>query len=160
MNDHAKPRPMPKRSKAFGVGKEMPGALYVHRSCVPAGGLMHSVDQVVKLCGLNWYEFDVVKISLKNDNISFVWCEDFDKQAEPVISRILTVGTKGPTYREYGDIVYHHKWLMVYDDYLGFDVEESKRRSAKICAIPGLDYSRCGKLSIWKEIIAAHGLDD
>lgn len=138
----------------------MPGAVYIHRDYIPTGELMTRVEAAVKLCGLNLSEFDVVKISLTNENISFVWCEDFDGQAEPVISRVLTIGKGAPTYREYGNIVYHHKWLMVADDYAGFDIEVSKIRTAKICAIQGLDFNRCGKLSVWQEIAQVHGLND
>ena len=29
-----------------------------------------------------------------------------------------------------GLVIYHHKWMFVDDDYNGFDIQESKRRSS------------------------------
>lgn len=36
------------------------------------------------------------------------------------------------------------------DDYSGFDVEESKRRSAAWLALPNVDKSRIGRSSYWQ----------
>ena len=47
--------------------------------------------------------------------------------------------------------IYHHKWLFVAEDYAGFDVEESKRRSQQWIALEGVDRSRIGRKRYWEQ---------
>jgi len=47
--------------------------------------------------------------------------------------------------------IYHHKWLFVADDYGGFDVDESKRRSLAWMSLPDIDKSRIGRKSYWED---------
>jgi hypothetical protein len=47
--------------------------------------------------------------------------------------------------------IYHHKWLFVDDDYDGFNLEVSRRRSETWTQIPDIDNSRIGRRSYWLE---------
>jgi hypothetical protein len=79
---------------------------------------------------------------------------DFDTAPEPTIGTIIAVKTDGSCRRTAAPsdpFIYHHKWLFVDDDYDGFDVEESKRRSVAWLALPDVDKSRIGRRSYWRQ---------
>ena len=47
--------------------------------------------------------------------------------------------------------IYHHKWLFVKDDYKGFDVEESKKRSIKWLSVSDkINMSKIGYKNYWE----------
>jgi len=52
-----------------------------------------------------------------------------------------------------GPYLYHHKWLMVGDEYTGFDLPESQRRSLAWVALDGIDRSRIGRKSYWTSVV-------
>ena len=52
--------------------------------------------------------------------------------------------------------IYHHKWMMVSDDYHGFNVDEAKKRSEKIEEVIkkySIDKKRIGYKTYWKEVV-------
>lgn len=55
--------------------------------------------------------------------------------------------------------IYHHKWLFVDDNYPGFDVEESKERSAAWMALPDVDKSLIGRASYWNAEVVPRLMD-
>lgn len=96
----------------------------------------------------------MVKLTVANRSVSFVQVPDFDISPEPVIGAIITVKTDGCCRRMEAPrdpFIYHHKWLFVKDDYDGFDVQESKRRSAAWLPLPKIDKSRIGRKSYWEK---------
>jgi hypothetical protein len=143
--------PLPKRSKRYGVGKEIGGAVYVHRKYEYVFG--SAVEEARKHLPPD-FAYTVVKLTLANKSVSFVEVADFDTDPEPTIGTIIAVKTDGSCRRMAAPsdpFIYHHKWLFVDDDYDGFDIEESKRRSAAWLALPNVDKLRIGRRSYWRE---------
>ncbi len=140
---------VPKRSHRFGVGKEIGGAVYVHRTAedvLPRAALSRAKEH----CPAD-FEYHVVKYDYRRGIVSFVRSSDFDQSPEPSVEQVVTVYPDGRTVRRcYRDPpIYHHKWLFVRDDYDGFDVAESRTRSERIMALKGVDHSRIGKRQYW-----------
>jgi len=46
--------------------------------------------------------------------------------------------------------IYHHKWLFVTPMYMGFNVEDSVRRSRQWMSRPGIEYSKIGYKKYWE----------
>ena len=85
-----------------------------------------------------------------------------DAESEPGIAGLVTVRACGTLQRRGTSSdppIHHHKWLCVGDDYTGFDVEESKRRSAAWLALPDVDKSRIGRRGYWQTQVVPR-LDD
>ena len=142
---------LPSRSKRLGVGKDIGGAIYVHRSY--ADRLGDVFDNALRHVPQG-FDYDVIKHNRQTDAISFVQVTDFDSADEPTVGEILIVTPNGetkrrspPTARE----IYHHKWLFVDDDYTGFDVAHSKSRSAAWIALANVDRKRIGRKRYWEE---------
>ena len=102
------------------------------------------------------FDYTVVKYSFRTDNVTFVASPDFDTSPEPIAGDHWMVSADGATrFRSAlsDPYIYRHKWLMVSDDYQGFDVEESKERSGCWLALPHIAKSRIGWKSYWERIV-------
>jgi len=142
--------PLPKRSKRYGVGKEIGGAVYVHRKYERVFGL--ALEAARRYLPPD-FPYTVVKLNLANESFSFIEVADFDTASEPTIGTVIVVKTDGSCRRMrplIDPFIYHHKWLFVADDYDGFDVEESKARSRAWMALTDIDRTRIGKRSYWQ----------
>lgn len=142
---------VPKRSRKYGVGKDIGGALYVHRSVeevLPSDALRTAKSKLPV-----GYSYQVVKFHERKGVFSFVRVPDFDSESEPGIEESISVLPDGTVQRRSlgGDVIYHHKWLFVRDDYKGFDVEASKRRSTDIAALTDVNPLRIGRRQYWEE---------
>jgi hypothetical protein len=142
---------LPSRCKKYSVGKEIGGALYVHRSYE---GLL---PEPVKIAAENLptdFDYDVVKFVEKESCVSFVVCPDFDSADEPIVGDIVRIASNGSQqfFRQQADpFIYHHKWLFVMDDYAGFDVRKSKSRSITWLGLHDVDVKRIGRRSFWND---------
>ncbi len=142
---------LPKRSK-YGVGKAIGGCIYVHKQymndVIPSDILEHGIKLIGK------FPYTILKYNPKTNAISFIESLDFDTSPEPAVGRAWLVKPDSimpKTINPPSDPwIYHHKWLMVKDDYKGFDVEESKQRSLQWMA-HSPDSSRIGKQSYWND---------
>jgi len=140
---------LPKRSK-YGVGKSMVGHIYVHakymNDVIPDDLLQRGLTMA------NNFPFTILKFNPKTGYISFIESPDFNSSPEPIVGRSLLVKPDSDSSKIINPPadpwIYHHKWLMVKDDYSGFNVEESKNRSRKWMSLKP-DTSRIGKLSYW-----------
>ena len=97
--------------------------------------------------------FDVIKYDKASGDFTFIRSKDFNTAPEPTVGDAVLVRKDGSTkvMKQKSDPqIYHHKHLFVKPDYKGFDVEASKRRSERIEKL-GVDKSRIGTLSYWKE---------
>jgi hypothetical protein len=140
---------LPKKSKKYGVGKEIGGAVYLHRSCEEILG-----DSVARAKASlpDDFEYAVVKLNLKTKAVSFIESSDFDFSDEPTVGASIIVHPDGRTRRRKQATdpeIYHHKWLFVQDDYGGFDVELSRARSQLWIDLPDLNKRKIGKKSYW-----------
>ena len=151
--DCSRELPLPKRSKRYGVGKEIGGAVYVHRKYECVFGSV--VEEARKHLPPD-FSYTVVKLTLANKSVSFVEVADFDTAPEPTIGTIISVKTDGSCRRiaaPSDPFIYHHKWMFVKDDYDGFDVDESKTRSRAWIALTDIDRTRIGKKGYWQNTV-------
>lgn len=142
---------LPKRSKRFGVGKEIGGAVYLHRQYESKLG--DAVQEAKRKLPVD-FDYQVVKYNFRAGSFSFIQSRDFDSAPEPTVGDIVTVDSVGVIRRRYqasDPEIYHHKWLFVADDYQGFDVEKSKQRSLRWTKVKDIDRKRIGKKSYWQE---------
>lgn len=139
----------PKRSKRFGIGKEIGGAVYVHRDYEIVLG--PSIENAKSRLPVP-YDYDIVKFGLRDNNVSFIWCPDFDTNPEPYISQVYLVKSDGSARfvtQPRDPSIYHHKWMFVAPDYGRFDVTASEERSRKWLSIPNIDKSKIGRRNYW-----------
>lgn len=142
---------LPKRSKRYGVGKEIGGNVYVHRDYETLLGpeIMMARSYLPPDFG-----YTVVKLNLKTRALTFSVSPDFNTAAEPVVGKQLLVRGDGSTHMREppaDPYIYHHKWLFVAKDYDGFDVEASVRRSIAWMSLSDVDKSLIGRASYWNE---------
>lgn len=134
------------------VGKDIGGRTYVHQtyeSTIP------NIEWAKSKIGD--FQYEVVIHDRKSGAISFSQSPDFDTSPEPIKGYSLTVFPDGkvrPRLKRRDPEIYHHKWLMVRDDYPGFDVQESKDRSDWWTSLEGIDRSRIGRKSFWDASLA------
>lgn len=101
----------------------------------------------------------VVRYDAVKDEVCLIECLDFETAEEPVVGRSLSIPMNGEwkiTNPPKNPLIYHHKWMFVKDDYEGFDVKESKKRSIWWKSQMGRDRylsNRIGRLSFWQSWI-------
>lgn len=108
------------------------------------------------------YIYDVIKYDKRTKNVSLIECKTWDILNEPIVGdshcyridgtvRLVKGGTK----------VYHNKWQFVSNDYVGFSVEESKRRTKEWNKINGIKLlkSKIGNKDFWYKLLYENGLE-
>lgn len=112
------------------VGKKMIDCLYIHKSAIDTLTKEEFNLYKEKLKYIDNFEFDIIKISLKKEEVSFIQSIDWDILNEPSVGDSICVKKDGSIKKTKGsNLIYHHKWMFVKDDYTGFSVEDSKKRS-------------------------------
>lgn len=148
-----------KRSATYGIGKQMADAVYVHiqyEHVLPQGPL----TKAKKLLPIK-FVYNIVKYNQGEKKISFIYSPDFDKANEPLVGPYVVVHFDG-TIRQYPNkrsepMVYHHKWLMVGEDYTGFSIEKAKKRSADTYDLHVNKY-KIGYKSYWDGVLRRNSL--
>lgn len=154
---------LPKRCKKYGgVGKFIGGNLYIHRDYTHRlTGIAKCIfDEIHPYLHKN-FDYDMVKINFKQETVTFIKSPDFDYSDEPISGNGVMIrlnGSEKHIHEADDPWIYHHKWLFVDDDYDGFDVEESKRRSERWLSLPNLDMTRIGKQLYWKKLMKEYNL--
>lgn len=122
-----------------GVGKQMIGCKYIHISAVDTLPMSEKtlVEKAIEKIGPFSHDIDIiVKICIKESQVSFIESPDWKTASEPSIGYIR--GFKGLLEENQTPYkraplkdpqIYHHKWMFVKDDYQGFDVKESMKWS-------------------------------
>ena len=144
---------LPVRCRRYGVGKEIGGAVYMHKSYAH---LLGERIETAKASLPQGFCYSVVKFIPATNAVSFIDSPDFDVTSEPIVGDLWTVSTDGPAKlrkRLADPFIYHHKWLFVADDYAGFDVLESKERSLTWLSLPTIDFRRIGRRSYWTDVV-------
>ena len=142
---------LPRRDSRFCTGKKMGSKVCIHKQyarCIPGA------KEAAKKAGIG--DYDIIRYDPKDESYSFIQSPDFDSSPEPVVGRSALLKGKTVTYRPplKDPFIYHHKWLMVKDDYPGFDVEESKERSREwMKHIEKGESSKIGRKSYWEKNI-------
>lgn len=138
-----------KRSK-YGVGKQIGGALYVHVD------YLHDIpfdfsDYIEVL-----YQFDqdfyynVIKWDKKRGNVTFFCSPEFDTVDEPSAGNYVIIKKDFTARKAYTSQIWHHKWLWVRDDYKGFDIEASFKRSRLWLQLPDIEFAKIGNKEYWQ----------
>ena len=135
-------------------GKKMPNGYYVHKKYIYVLENLYDIDvsQYIKKIPAG-FQYTIVKYNTKTRDITFTYSPDWDTADEPIVGDAILVRKDGSTrfIKQHKDPwIYHHKWMFVADDYVGFDVEKSKQRSKEWVSIPGINKSKIGKLSYWE----------
>lgn len=121
---------MYKAIRKLKAGKIMMNCLYIHKSAIHT---LNGQDMKLYLNKLKYvtdFEYDIIKINYKTSVVSFVQSSDWDSSDEPTVGDMITVQADNTIrYNKSRNLIYHHKWMFVEDNYTGFDVEASKRRS-------------------------------
>ena len=142
------------------VGKLMGSNLWVHRAYADLILPSELINTKNPFRAEPDFPFDVVRFDRKTWDVCLIEAPGFDHEDEPVIGRSLLIPwSDGPlklTSPSKNPLIYHHKWMFVADDYSGFDVMTSKRRSIWWKSQMGTDRSlssRIGRLSFWNSWI-------
>lgn len=128
--------------------KKIGNCLYVHKSNVKE--LYDSIRDdcmfpfivvTVELHNKYGLKYEVIKYDKRNKKISFIESPDWNISYEPyisysVVTDINTGNVKVISGRKTNPQIYHHKWMFVADDYKGFDIEASKKRSEMLMSNP------------------------
>lgn len=140
----------------FNVGKRIGGRIYLHKSVeclLPREKLLLAKSRIP------YFDYDVVSFHEKSGDFTFTKCQDFDKQREPVIvsqMRVSEIGVVKSITQPEDPRIYHHKWTFVSDDYLGFDVEESKKWTEHWQQFVSREQkARIGSFSYWNKLISS-----
>ena len=116
------------------VGKVVMSCLYIHKSAMDTLSQKKSelVSETLRILYLQEKDFsyDIIKIDLKNKRVSYIQSLDWDLSSEPSVGRSCIVSADGKvSFREPSNLIYHHRWYFVKEDYSGFDVHEARRWS-------------------------------
>lgn len=148
-----------KRDSWFGVGKRIGGNLWLHKSYadeVINQDLFRGAESKLP----DWFDYDVIRVSRDQSEICFICSPDFDSSNEPLVSDSFKVkvieGREAKilshTKLQKDPLIYHHKWIFVKDDYSGFSVSDSKKRSLEWKIALGVSRSlssKIGRMSFW-----------
>ena len=171
--------PPPSTTRAAATAPRAPGKvvnteLWVHRDYVDRikqrdDGYLWDTNKIAMAARFlpKTWRYNVVKMHKAGRTVSFIQSPDFDTANEPAVKASLSVDSVDGTTTRYGapidPYIYHHKWLMVGDDYMGFDVTGAKDRSRRwqeaSKRVP-LDKTRMGKRSFWENWLAQAGIPE
>jgi hypothetical protein len=144
------------------VGKVMGHDHYIHKSydhVLPQDELNKAKGQLPKD-----FEYTAIKHNKKEGSFSFIHSPDFDTAHEPTVGDSIKVHANGKsklTKQSNPPKVWHHKHQWVKDDYTGFDVEESKKRSKEWKDKMGVnkaESSRIGSKTYWHDWLHRNGM--
>ena len=137
--------------------KKIGSNIYLHVTAVEIGSEAHKLVVEASKYIPSVFNPVILKINQKGKEVSFIACDDWDENPEPIVgdSYKVNVDTGKVTYRkarEKNPQIYHHKWMFVNEDYTGFDMEESKARSEAWQNLDiEFDKKKIGNLDYWKE---------
>jgi len=125
------------RRGSHGVGKVLDKNKWVHRTVLPSlpEKEQNLVNKALDVLGIQLPPPDIdiiVKINISEGLVTFTHSRDWKTATEPICGDMVGVKdlySDRPTVfhlKQKGvPNIYHHKWMFVGDDYLGFDVKEA-----------------------------------
>jgi hypothetical protein len=146
--------------RAKPVGKKVGKAVYAHRDyegeIVPEDVLSRALKVLEKESPEMAKNYNAVKYDTGEKAVTFQHSPDFDEADEPTVGDSVKIRTNGGvsvTKQKQDPQIWHHKWMWVSDDYRGFDVPASMKRSLQWFKKlkPG-ESSRIGTKSFWDKI--------
>ena len=150
------------------VGKRVGSDVWMHKDY--AGEILKNDGYNVKKAQLpKDFDFTIVRFNKKSGDMAFIESPDFDSANEPLVGKSIVVSENDDGFNikvtepsRDNPFVYHSKWTMVKDDYSGFDVELSKKRTLAWKSIIGVDKSitsRIGRLKFWEDFLNKNKLE-
>lgn len=145
------------------------GCKYVHKSNLKELSkedieLFIRCEDILKRKNFDVYvNYVVVKIDSENSSVSFIESDDFDTVYEPTVGdahRITSDGEYKVSKKKKNPQIYHHKHYFVSDNYRGFNVEESKKRS-KVWEekMTDINKRKIGYKDYWTECLNRYGME-
>lgn len=153
-----------KRDSKYNLGKKMGNQLWFHKSY--ADEIIDSLDfdKALSLLPKN-FNYEIIRYNEQQNEIAFIECNDFNDSNEPIVGascRINLDNKEIKINKQPNDpLIYHHKWTFVKDDYKGFDVQESKKRSLEWKIVLGVNKeisNKIGRLSFWDNWLKENNL--
>lgn len=139
---------LPTRAMPYEVGKRIGHSVYFHKHYIHLIPIAHYAEFYLPFN----FKYTLVKYNEDTKNTTFIICDDFDTNHEPIMGEAILINVNGDTKHikpPKDPWIYHHKWLMVTPDYTGFNVNESIDRSLSWINLD-IDKSRIGKKSYWE----------
>ena len=148
--------------------KRVGTCLYVHKSNIKelieklSSENLNILENVLNFHKENLdFIFDIVKINIKNGNVSLIASPTWDILNEPIVEDSLCFKSDG-TFKviKGGTKLYHHKWQFVSEDYKGFNVNQSKQRSKEWGSIPEINSnkSKIGNKDYWYTLLKKYNI--
>lgn len=112
--------------------KRIGGKFYCHKNYISNFDPL-IVDRAMKWLEVAQKEFGNFEWNCfreKYNSVAFQFSPDFDSADEPEVTKTYAVLNGVATLRQTRNIIWHHKWMWVDEDYKGFDYAASKARSA------------------------------
>ena len=140
-----------KKSRKYGVGKQVGNTIYLHKSVeekLPNDILISAKEKLTQS-----FNYDIVKYDEGNGNVTFISSPDWNYSDEPIVGDAILIrgdGTERFIKQKSSPQIYHHKWLFVNDDYSGFNTEESKNRSISWLKVPNIEFNKIGYKNYWE----------
>ena len=110
----------------YPVGKNIGGAIYFHKDYISRQPkeLQDIYNKAINKLPKD-FNFKTIKYDYSNKNIRFEEAPDFDTAREPKVGKNITITPEGDVGKiKDSDLIYHHKWTWVDNDYPGFDVKK------------------------------------
>lgn len=155
----SKEHDIPQRYSKTGVGKYIGGNLYVHKNYTEVFSESYNVALNYLKDNAPNFVFDIVKFNQEKNTYSFISSPDFDTKDEPTVGDSIQIDSSGNlklTKQKKDPQIYHHKWSFVKNDYSGFSVENSIKRSIEWKSVLGKNKelsSKIGTSSFWNETL-------
>lgn len=155
------------RANKGNIGKKIGNQIWLHKDYIEEVMSKKDYEDFKRNLPEN-YQFNILRYDAKNNEIAFINSPDFDSSQEPLVGQSLRVKKFENNFEiskiqesPKNPLIYHHKWLFVKDDYKGFDINESKKRSIEWKEKLGVDRtltSKIGRLSFWNNWLKENNL--
>jgi len=158
-----------KRDPKLGVGKKMGYQIWLHKDYAESLMSINAYESFKKELPSN-FKYELLRWDEKAKELAFISSPDFDTSNEPLVGLMHKVKIVENSF-ELGKpqnppkdpLIYHHKWTFVKDNYQGFSVDESKKRTIEWKSKLGVDKtvsSKIGRLSFWNNWLKENNLTD
>lgn len=150
--------------------KKVVSCLYFHKTNTPAIMAQESwfdkaLGKAIMFMEKNKYPWEVIKLNNKDRRFSLINAIGWNKLYEPIVGDSYIFDEDGYFVKTVkgNKQVYHQKHLFVADDYTGFDIQESIKRTQIIEALPEIKgtkgiKSKISSLYFWNEFRSRNNL--
>ena len=112
----------------YQAGKHIGSKIYVHKkykwAVLPEKELCDALD--ILKAELPDFKFNCICYDNKKNIMRFDEAPDFDTAKEPAVGWMVSINLNtDEVTKSHSNSIWHHKWLWVRPEYLGFDVKES-----------------------------------